>query len=468
MEISDQRLENGDWPNLQFSNLHHKDTPMKTKVYPGILLWLAVLLAACAAPESTAVSSTTLPSTAVPSTETTPLGWTDNEIATLKSLWLGSLPDLPPDPSNAYGDNPEAAALGQQIFFDTRFSSNGRVSCATCHQPDRYFTDGLPRSEGIGQTMRGAPTIVGIAYSPWFFWDGRRDSQWSQALTPLESAVEHGANRTFYAHILADDPDYRTQYEAIFGPLPDLADRSRFPDSAGPVEDETARAAWAAMSPADQDVINRIYANMGKAIAAYERQIMPGPAPFDEYAAALLDGDETAMRAALTEDEVAGLRLFIGEAKCIRCHNGPLFTNNSFHNAAVPAAGTDLDMGRIKGVQEAVENEFNCLGQYSDADKNDCAELRYAKVMGQELISAFKAPSLRNVADTAPYMHAGQFATLAAVLDHYNHAPIPPIGHSDLVPLNLSDGELAQLEAFLHTLSSPLAVDPALLAPPEN
>jgi len=438
---------------------------MNTRIYASILLWLAIFLVSCGVPGETATPSPT----AVPTAKTTPLGWTDNEIATLKSLWLGSLPNLPPDPSNAYGDNPEAAALGQQIFFDTRFSSNGRVSCATCHQPDRYFTDGLPRSEGIGQTMRGAPTIVGIAYSPWFFWDGRRDSQWSQALTPLESAVEHGANRTFYAHILAEDSDYRAQYEAIFGPLPDLSGRSRFPDSAGPVEDETARAAWEAMSPADQDVINRIFANMGKAIAAYERQIMPGPAPFDEYVTALLDGNEAAMQAALTEDEVAGLRLFIGEAKCIRCHNGPLFTNNSFHNAAVPAvAEAALDMGRIKGVQEAVENEFNCLSPYSDAGKDDCAELRYAKMMGQELISAFKVPSLRNVADTAPYMHAGQFATLAAVLDHYNHAPIPPIGHSDLVPLNLSDGELAQLEAFLHTLSSPLAVDPALLAPPEN
>ncbi|HFQ93616.1 MAG TPA: cytochrome-c peroxidase [Anaerolineae bacterium] len=441
---------------------------MKPKMYISILLWLAVLLTSCGALQETAVSPTP-PPTAVSTPETVAFGWTDNEIATLKSLWLGSLPDLPPDPSNAYGDNPEAAALGQQLFFDTRFSSNGQVSCATCHQPDRYFTDGLPLSQGVGQTGRGAPTIVGIAYSPWFFWDGRRDSQWSQALGPMESAVEHGANRTFYAHILAEDPGYSAQYEAIFGPLPDLSDRSRFPDSAGPVEDETARAAWAAMSPADQDAINRIYANMGKAIAAYERQIMPGPAPFDAYVAALLNGDQAAMQTALTEDEAAGLRLFIGEAKCIRCHNGPLFTNNSFHNAAVPPAEeAALDMGRIKGVQEAVENEFNCLGPYSDAGKDDCAELRYAKMMGQELISAFKVPSLRNVAETAPYMHAGQFATLAEVLDHYNHAPVPPIGHSDLVPLNLSDSELAQLEAFLRSLSGPLAVDPALLAPPEN
>lgn len=432
---------------------------MKSKIDAFVFLWLVVGLAACGGAEKTAVS---------PTPEPTTLGWTSSEISTLKSLWLGSLPDLPPDPSNAYGDNAKAAQLGQQIFFDTRFSSNGQVSCATCHQPNRYFTDGLPRSQAIGQTARGAPSIVGIAYSPWFFWDGRRDSQWAQALTPLESAVEHGGSRTFYAHILAEDPAFRAQYEAIFGPLPDLSDRARFPDSAGPVEDEAARAAWDAMTPADQDTINRIFANLGKAIAAYERQIMPGPAPFDEYVAALLNGDEAAMQAALTEDEAAGLRLFIGEAKCIRCHNGPLFTNNGFHNIGVPAsAETALDMGRIGGVQKVVENEFNCQSVYSDASPEDCAELRFAKLMGQELISAFKVPTLRNVAETAPYMHAGQFSTLPEVINHYNQAPVPPIGHSDLVPLNLSTTEMAQLEAFLHTLTGPLDLQPALLAPVE-
>lgn len=441
---------------------------MKTKIRGAIFLWLAVLLMSCGVPEETAVTPTTLP-TAVPTAEAVTLGWTESEIAALKSLWLGSLPDLPPDPANAYGDNPAAAALGQQIFFDTRFSSNGQVSCATCHQPDLFFTDGLSLSQGVGQTGRSAPTIVGTAYSPWFFWDGRRDSQWSQALGPLESAVEHGANRTFYAHILDEDPGYRAPYEAIFDPLPDLSDRSRFPDSAGPVEDEAARAAWEAMTPADRETISRIYANVGKAIAAYERQIMPGPAPFDDYVAALLNEDEAAMQTALTADEIAGLRLFIGTARCSRCHNGPLFTNNGFHNVAVPVAEEAApDMGRIKGIQEAVENEFNCLNLYSDAGKDDCAETRYAKMMGQELISAFKVPTLRNVAETAPYMHAGQFISLTEVLDHYNRAPAPAIGHSDLMPLNLSDGELAQLEAFLHTLSSPLAVDPALLAPPES
>ena len=169
--------------------------------------------------------------------------WSEADIATLRSLWIGSLPPLPPDPSNVVADDPRAAQLGRKFFFDTRLSANGEVSCATCHQPDLLFTDGLARAEGIGTTLRGAPTIVGIAYSPWFYWDGRRDSQWAQALTPLEAGVEHGGTRTHYARLIYQDDAYRAEYEAIFGPLPDLSYSTRFPQKSGPVEDDEARAA---------------------------------------------------------------------------------------------------------------------------------------------------------------------------------------------------------------------------------
>jgi cytochrome c peroxidase len=375
---------------------------------------------------------------------------------------------LSPDPSNSVADDPRAAQLGQTLFFDSRFSANGEVSCATCHQPDRLFTDGLPRSEAIGTTPRGAPSIVGMAYSPWFYWDGRRDSQWAQALSPLENPVEHGGTRTQYVRILEGDKTYRAEYEAIFGLLPDFSDPARFPDVAGPVEENAeAIAAWQAMTPEDRDAVNRVYANMGKAIAAYERLLMPGPSRFDGYVGALLDGDEKAMEAGLIPDEVAGLRLFIGQGNCTRCHNGPLFTNNEFHNIGVPTAeGLPPDLGRETGVQQAIANGFNCLGPYSDAEPEACAELRFVKSEGPELTGAFKVPTLRNVAETAPYMHSGQFATLREVLDHYNRAEPDPVGDTELIPLDLSDAELAQLVAFLRTLSGPLATDPDLLAPP--
>ena len=121
--------------------------------------------------------------------------WTETERSTILSLWIENLPPLPEDPSNKVAGNPDAARLGHQLFFDKRFSGNGDVACATCHQPDKYFTDGKVLAVGMGITSRNSPTIVGTAYHPFLFWDGRADSQWMQALGPMESVVEHGGNR---------------------------------------------------------------------------------------------------------------------------------------------------------------------------------------------------------------------------------------------------------------------------------
>ncbi len=235
-----------------------------------LMLLMAVLVAAC---------------------QSDPNQWNADEKQILRGLWLGSLKPLPPDPSNRYADDDKAAKLGQKLFFDTRFSANGQVACATCHHPDKLFQDGLPLSHGVGTTARRAMTIVGTAYSPWLFWDGRKDSQWAQATGPMESAVEHGGNRTQYAHLIAQF--YRADYEAIFGPLPDL---SSLPANAGPVADPTAKAAWDALPEAARVMVSRIYANMGKAIAAYDRKLMPGPAKFDRYVEAILKDDLAAAR----------------------------------------------------------------------------------------------------------------------------------------------------------------------------
>lgn len=392
--------------------------------------------------------------------------WTEEEIATLRSLWIGSLPPPPPDPSNAVADDPRAVALGHKLFFDARLSGNGQVSCATCHQPERLFQDGLPLGQGLGPMPRRTMTIVGAAYSPWLFWDGRKDSLWAQALAPLEHPLEHGGTRTQYAHLIARH--YRAEYEALFGPLPDLSDQARFPASAGPVSDPAARAAWEGMKPEDREAVTRVFVNIGKAIAAYERRILPGPSRFDAYVQALLAGDAQGMERSLTPDEVAGLRLFIGKAECTHCHNGPLFTNNDFHNTGIPApADLPLDKGRAVGAPQVLADEFNCLGPYSDAEPDTCADLRFLKANGEELVGAFKPPSLRNVAERAPYMHAGQFATLREVLEHYNRASPGPIGKTELLPLHLSRKELAQLEAFLRSLSGPLNAPPELLMPPD-
>ena len=388
--------------------------------------------------------------------------WSEAEQETLETLWLGNLPPLPPDPSNSVADDPRAASLGHTLFFDTRLSSNGQIACATCHLPDLAFTDGLPLARGVGNTSRKTMSIVGTAYSPWLFWDGRKDSQWSQALGPLESPVEHGGNRLQYAHLVIQQ--HKEEYEALFGPLPDL---SRLPASAGPVADPQARAAWQGLTLEERNKVTRVYANIGKAIAAYERHIMPGPSRFDHYVEALLNNDRDGARAILSKDEISGLKLFIGKASCTNCHNGPLFTNNDFHNTGVPArAELPEDTGRALGARQVLKDEFNCLSDYSDARPEDCAELRFLKADGHQLERAFKPPTLRNVAEAAPFMHAGQFSTLRKVLEHYNRAPEAPVGHTELEPLGLTNRQLAQLEAFLRSLSAPLAAPAEFLCPP--
>lgn len=386
-------------------------------------------------------------------------GWTSAQLEELRLMSLAELEPLPRDPTNRAADDPRAAALGRRLFHETRLSSNGRVACGTCHQAERGFQDGIALANGVGKTARRTMPIAGMARAPFLFWDGRKDSLWAQALGPLESPVEHGGTRAQYAHVVADF--YARDYEAVFGALPDL---SRVPRSAGPVADPEAAAAWNALSRAQQDEVTRVFVNIGKAIAAFERRIDVGASRFDKYVAAVTSGQSD--QNILTDDEVAGLRLFIGKANCTQCHSGPLFTNNEFHNTGVPPrAELAVDHGRLTGATAVLSDEFNCRSRWSDA-RERCSELEYMVSGDHTLDRAYKVPSLRNVAERAPYMDAGQFATLADVLDHYDRAPSAPTGHSELRPLRLKPLELRQLEAFLRTLSGPVIVrEPAAAMP---
>jgi cytochrome c peroxidase len=374
-------------------------------------------------------------------------GWSPAETKLIASLSLSTLPPLAPDPSNAVGDDPAAAALGRALFFDTRLSGNGKVACASCHLPDKQFQDGTPLAMGMGQTNRRTMPIAGTAYSPWLFWDGRRDSQWSQALGPLESAVEHGTDRSQVARVIA--ANYAGDYQAVFGVIPELSGLS---EHASPLGTDAAQASWTALSETERDEINRVFANVGKAIAAFERTIVPNATRFDAYADALAAGRDTT--GLLTPTELEGLRLFVGKGECTNCHNGPLLSDQHFHNTGVPAAvGLPEDSGRVVAIAQVLADPFNCLGPYSDAGPGDCSELRYMDREGDDLVRAYKSPSLRGVTERAPYMHAGQLGSLAAVVRHYNEAPAAPAGHSELKPLAMSAAELAALEAFLGTLS---------------
>ncbi|MBW2471126.1 MAG: cytochrome-c peroxidase [Deltaproteobacteria bacterium] len=377
--------------------------------------------------------------------------WTSQEKVVLRSLWLGSLGPLPVDPSNKYSDNARAAALGRKLFFEDKFSGNQKVSCATCHREDYFFTDNLPLSHGMATTPRRSMPLIGVAYNSWFFWDGRTDSLWSQALGPIENKLEHGISRTMSAYIISKY--YREEYKEIFGELPDFMEDA-FPQHARPAHDDPdALKAWVLMTPEQRADVNRVYVNMGKAIAAFVRTILPQPSPFDHYVEQILSEESMTNRMALTDDEARGLRLFIGKAKCTNCHNGPMFTNSDFHNLGLQAKNDKKkDTGRADAITQVLSSEFNCFGKYSDANPDECLELRFIETSEEKYVGAFKTPTLRSVTERPPYMHAGQFATIREVLEFYrSKASNPELGHD-----KLTDEELGLLEAFLHSLISPV------------
>lgn len=411
-----------------------------------------------------AALTVTLASAGTPEPAAGAVRWSTAERAVLASLSLKRLPPVPADPSNAVERQPAAVELGRRLFNDTRLSRNGAVACATCHDPAKQFQDGLPVSRGVGTGSRRAMPIVGAGHSPWLFWDGRKDSVWAQALGPLEDAVEHGTNRTRVAHLVATH--HRRDYVQVFGSLPPL---DGLPRDAGPMGSTTEQAAWAAIETRRREDVSRMFANVGKAIAAFEKSLQHEPTRLDGYIDAVLRGDAAAV-GLLRADEARGLRLFIGKAQCATCHNGPLLSDQQFHNTGVPPRdATRPDHGRAAATAKVRSDEFNCLGPFSDARPEQCQELRFMVSDDPALMGAFKTPGLRGIAGRPPYMHAGQFATLEQVVRHYIAAPHATVGHSELMhrhagaapakhaeraPIDLSDAEITDLVSFLGTLNA--------------
>ncbi|MEZ4330289.1 MAG: cytochrome c peroxidase [Myxococcota bacterium] len=392
----------------------------------------------------------------------------------MRSLSVDALPPLPSDPSNRVADQPTAARLGHALFFDARLSSNDRVACATCHVPALFFTDGRAVSEGVGRTNRNAPTVVAAAYSPWLFWDGRRDSLWAQALAPFESAAEMNLTRLEVVRRVARDPTASALYREAFGHGPLDGLRADLPPRAGPFGDAVAQDAWARLGPAEREAIDRAFADVGKALAAYQRRLVPAPARFDRYVRHLVSGTRsTGPEDALTPQEREGLRLFLdsGRTQCLRCHNGALLTNQSFHRIGTEQTRQGFpEFGRFLGLQAALLDPFNCLGRFSDAQPDACRELRFLRRDHVQAESGkFKTPTLRGLRRSAPYMHDGRMATLDAVLEHYRRPPPrvadPSLAH-ELLPLEISDEESRALVAFLLTLDGEVAAAPRWLAPP--
>lgn len=391
----------------------------------------------------------------------------------LEEMVLGPEAAAPEDPTNAVADDPDAAALGRMFFFETRFSGNlvigndglngalgasgdpEKIACASCHDLKRGGADTRsrgPTSLGAKWTGRNAPTIFNAGFLTFNHWDGRHYPLWNGCLAPVEGAL--ASSRLKVAHRVYEL--YRTEYEALFGAMPDLSDTVRFPATGKPGDPN-----WDGMADADKEAVNRIWANFGKAIAAFYRQLLDKNSAFDRY----MLGEEDALSPAA----IRGAKLFVGKASCNECHNGPLFADGGFHNLGVAQTGPyvpAVDMGRTPGINQVLANSLNGASIFSD-DPDFGAEFlaRYSPFPDEALTNcngfqgcgAFKTSPLRSVALTGPYMHTGGLETLWDVVEFYSEGGGTDryTGEKDpkIRPLHLSDQEIGDLVEFLRSIT---------------
>lgn len=400
------------------------------------------------------------------------LSFTSAEIREIQKL--SPLPEVPTDETNRYADDPDAQRLGHFLFYDTNLSSNGAVSCASCHSPDHGFSVPTRFGEGLDKTPRHPPALLNIAYHHWYDWDGKADSLWSQAIRPLESPAEMATTRTDIVEYVHQDAELRRAYEQLFGEMPNFADDERFPDDARPIPDEPdapQHVRWTEMADEDRRAVNQALANLTKSIAAYQMQLVSDDAPIDRFVERL-DTEDPAGIDAISPAARRGLKLFVGEADCIACHNGANFSDGTFHNLGLPAPTPDApeDRGRMEGVEIVKASPFNSAGAFSD--DTDGRRARWLKYLTStpEDVGQFKTPTLRNVEQTPPYMHGGQFETLEDVVVFYSTLPgTARVGHREemLEPLGLTPREIDDLVAFLETLTGE-PLDEALTRPAES
>jgi len=343
------------------------------------------------------------------------------------------------DPSNRVSGNAGAIAFGEKLFFESRLSAKGSISCGTCHVPERGWSDGRKLGVGLVEVDRNTPTVQNVRTHRWFGWDGSSDNLWSQSIRPLLDAREMGMTERQVAEAVRNDADLACRYEKAFGARP-------------PADDAAVLVA------------------VGKALAAFQETLVSGRTPFDDFRDALANGNHKAA-ARYPQDAQKGLRIFAGKGNCSLCHFGPNFTHGEFHEIGIPVfkkAG-GVDWGRYDGIKRLRANRFNLLGPFNDDPaRADGMSTRHVALVPQTF-EQFKVPTLRNVALTAPYMHNGHLATLADVVRHYSEIDptllhmahmyfdplVPEAVPTDtlLKPLKLSSIEISYVVAFLMTLT---------------
>ncbi len=319
--------------------------------------------------------------------------------------WVWTLPKGFPKP-RVPADNPMTAAkveLGRYLFYDTRMSVNGKASCATCHKQELAFTDGRP--VGVGATgekhSRGAMSLVNVAYSATLTWGNpQMQDLEQQALVPMfgEHPVELGLRENDgFLPMLRSDPKYRGLFARAF--------------------------------PATADPFT--IANVTKAIASFERSIISARSPWDRYH---YGGDDSAVSDSAKRGETL---FFSAPLSCFRCHGGFTF------------GGATISEGREPG-----DPEFHNTGLYNPYPATNTGVFEFTR--DPKDTGKFKAPTLRNIALTAPYMHDGSIASLDGVLDHYaagGQAPGNPEKDALVGGFPLSAQDRRDLIGFLQSLT---------------
>lgn len=312
----------------------------------------------------------------------------------------------------------EKIALGKLLFNDKRFSADGTISCASCHHPDKAFTDGLPVAKGINQQTgpRNTPTAVNAAFYSELFLDGRAKSLETQALGPFANPIEHGlTDLQLIVDVVRRDNNYPGRFKRAFN------------------------------IPGNEIMIETI----AKAIASYERTLLAGDSPFDRYYFAK-------DRTTLTESAARGLRIFRRKGNCANCHeiswNNALFMDNRFYNIGVGFKRLQPVLDEFIAKLRTGNNPDNI--ELTAQQRSELGRFNVTKVIAD--IGKFKTPTLRNIALTAPYMHDGSVETLEQVIEYYDRG-----GEKNrfldaaIFPLHLTDLEKQDLGAFLQSLTSP-------------
>ncbi|MEM8834812.1 MAG: cytochrome c peroxidase [Planctomycetota bacterium] len=360
------------------------------------------------------------------------LDWTTEEVAMMRAHT--PLGEAPIDETNRWSGDEAAAAFGHALFFSPELSGNGEVSCVSCHTPSMGFGDGRAQARGIGEQSRHSQSLWNVAHQRWFTWDGRENTLWGHSVNPIEDPREMGSSRAHVAALMRDDPPWRARYVAVFGE---------------PTSDDT-----------------EVFVNLGKAMAAYQERLVSRRSPFDVFVEGLIEADAEKI-SALSLEAQRGLRTFLTVGTCVSCHSGPNFSDGAFHSVRMAPleGGVPTDAGRHAGLGSLARSEFTAAGPWSDAPEGVRARLERRQVRTEESWGAFRTPSLRNVALSAPYMHQGQKLALRDVVRHYSafEGALAPGHHANddplLVPMELRETQIDEVVAFLESLTDEGSAD---------